>query len=134
MVNDELDRRISMDFPSTIISLIVFDGDDTLWFGLDGAYISGVEYWDDGRQDFTFQQLDPLTIQRNDGPRFQLFPEVPGLLKELTHRNILVSIASYNHRAPVMDSAARLRDRAIFQIPCCRMAQPKRQDAESHSA
>ncbi len=94
----------SRQFPSTIISLIVFDGDDTLWFSLDGAYISGVDPWDEGRQDYTFHQTDRLTIQRNDGPRFQLYPEVPDLLIELSRRNILLSLASFNHFDPVMNA------------------------------
>ena len=82
---------------SIVISLVVFDGDDTLWSGLDGGYISGTSYPDYDRDDFSFRPLKPLLIQRDDGQRFRLFPEVPGLLPELVQRGVLVSLASYNH-------------------------------------
>jgi magnesium-dependent phosphatase-1 len=104
MIHADINPIGTKNYPSTIISLIVFDCDDTLWFGMDGAYISGVDFWDEGRQDFTFQKIDRLTIRRNDGLRFQLFPEVLDLLEALERRNVLLSIASYNHRPPVMDA------------------------------
>lgn len=86
------------------ISLVVFDGDDTLWYGLDGGFISGAIYHGPGRSDYVFHHLDGLTIQRNDGQRFRLFPEVPALLSELVRRNVLVSLASYNYRSPVLNA------------------------------
>lgn len=87
---------------SIIISLVVFDGDDTLWKGLDGGYISGTIFPDYDRDDFTFRKIKPDIIQRDDGLRFQLFPEVPKVLSELARMGVLVSLASYNHNAPLM--------------------------------
>ncbi len=86
------------------ISLVVFDGDDTLWYGLDGGYVSGVDYQDVGRDDYTFHALDTLRILRNDGQRFQLYPEVPTLLAELARRDILISLASYNHPTATLNA------------------------------
>ena len=96
----------------TSISLIVFDGDDTLWEGLDGGYISGVHYLDAGRDDYTFRPLDKLHILRNDGQRFRMYPEVPGVLQELQRLGVLVSLASYNHTAPTLHA---MQTFAIFQ-------------------
>ncbi len=93
-----------MKYPSIVISLVVFDGDDTLWYGLDGGYISGTDWFDQGREDYTFSTLDDRTILRNDGRRFRLFPEVPNLLLELKQRNVLISLASYNHPEPVFSA------------------------------
>ena len=86
----------------TPISLVIFDGDDTLWYGLDGGYISGVDYQDPGRNDYTFHNLDHLHIQRSDGQRFRLYTEVPSLFPELRRRGVLLSLASYNHPAPTL--------------------------------
>ena len=95
----------------------MFDGDDTLWYGLDGGYISGVDVFDGGRQDFTFHQLDELTVQRSDGFRFRLFPEVRVLLPELVRRNVLISLASYNHRLPVLDALRAFEIDHFFAHP-----------------
>jgi len=113
----QLPAGLNAHYPSTIISLIVFDCDDTLWFGMDGAYISGVDYWDEGSEDFTFQKIDPLTIRRNDGRRFQLFPEVPEMLQALNKQGVLLSIASYNHRAPVMEALRAYEIENFFTHP-----------------
>jgi HAD superfamily phosphatase (TIGR01681 family) len=86
------------------ISLVVFDGDDTLWHGLDGGYISGVDYLDSGRDDYTFQPVNDHHILRDDGQRFELYPEIPSLLAELARREILISLASYNHRTPTLNA------------------------------
>jgi magnesium-dependent phosphatase-1 len=82
------------------INLVVFDADDTLWVGLDGGYIAGVDYQDNGRDDYTFHRLDNFHIQRSDGQRFMLYREVPGILEELLQRGTLISLASYNHKGP----------------------------------
>jgi magnesium-dependent phosphatase-1 len=79
------------------INLVVFDADDTLWVGLDGGYIAGVDYKDGGSDNYTFHRIDDFHIQRNDGQRFQLYSEVPGVLAELRKRGTLISLASYNH-------------------------------------
>lgn len=99
------------------ISLVVFDGDDTLWVGLDGGYISGTDYSSPGRDDFTFHRLDELHIQRNDGQRFRLFPEVLGLLPELVRRNVLISMASYNRRDPVIRALEAFKIDHFFENP-----------------
>ncbi len=100
---------------SVIISLVVFDGDDTLWKGVDGGYISGTIYPDYDRDDFTFHPLKPLLIQRDDGLRFQLFPEVPTVLSELARRGVLVSLASYNHHKPLMGTLQAFNLIGYFQ-------------------
>jgi magnesium-dependent phosphatase-1 len=105
------------DNQSTVISLVVFDGDDTLWYGLDSGYISGETYSDPGRDDYTFHPLDELHIQRNDGQRFRLYPEVPALLPELVRRNVLISLASYNQRAPVLNALRAFEIDHFFQHP-----------------
>lgn len=102
---------------SIIISLVVFDCDDTLWTGLDGGYISGTSYPDYDRDDFTFRPIKPLVIQRDDGQRFRLFPEVPRLLPELIQRGVLVSLASYNHIKPLMSALKAFGIVSYFQHP-----------------
>jgi predicted phosphatase len=84
------------------IALIVFDLDDTLTVGLDGGYISGVDYADSGRESYTFTRLEDDLALRNDGQRFRLFPEARPLLAELQQRKVPVSIASYNHAGPAL--------------------------------
>lgn len=106
-----------MDRPSIPISLVVFDGDDTLWYGLDGGYISGRDYRDPGRSDYSFHRLDSLHIQRDDGQRFRLYPEVPALLPELIRRNVLISLASYNHRPPVLAALKAFEIDHFFEHP-----------------
>jgi magnesium-dependent phosphatase-1 len=86
---------------SIIINLVVFDGDDTLWRGLDGGYISGTGYPDYERDNFTFQPVKPRFIRRDDGQRFALFPEVPDVLAILAERGVLISLASYNYVQPL---------------------------------
>lgn len=89
------------------ISLVVFDGDDTLWYGLDGGFISGVTYQDaDGSEAYTFQKVDELTLRRNDGQRFRLYSEVPAVLAKLKQRGVLISLASYNRTRPVLGALA----------------------------
>ncbi len=83
------------------INLIVFDGDDTLWFGLDGGYISGINYSDYGSDTYTFRRIGEDFIERNDGQRFRLYPEVRSLLANLMNMKLLISLASYNHPSPV---------------------------------
>lgn len=79
------------------INLVVFDADDTLWYGADGGYIAGIDYHDKGSDSYTFRAIDQYTIQRDDGQRFCLYFEVPNVLSELHQRGILISLASYNH-------------------------------------
>jgi len=99
------------------ISLIVFDGDDTLWKGLDGGYISGVDYHDVGRDDYTFHNLDQLHIQRNDGQRFLLFAEVLTLLPEIERRGVLISLASYNRPLPTYSALHAFNIQHYFHHP-----------------
>jgi len=99
------------------ISLIVFDCDDTLWSGLDGGYISGTNYPETERDDYTFCSLEPMVIRRDDGENFRLFPEVTGLLPELTRRGVLLSIASYNHTIPLMSALEAFGLTHYFQHP-----------------
>lgn len=101
--------------PTIPISLVVFDGDDTLWHGLDGGFISGADYHDPGRGDYVFHRLDALNIQRNDGQRFRLFPEAPALLAELVRLNVLVSLASYNYRSPVVNALEAFEINHFFE-------------------
>ena len=100
---------------SIVISLVVFDGDDTLWQALDGGFVSGTDWFDDGRSDYTFQSLDLLTIQRNDGRRFRLFPEVPALLRQLREKGVLMSLASYNHASPVLNALKTFNIEQYFE-------------------
>jgi len=102
---------------SIVISLVVFDGDDTLWTGLDGGYVSGTSYPNYDRDDFTFHALKPLLIQRDDGQRFRLFPEVPKLLPDLIQLGVLVSLASYNHIKPLMRTLEAFGISGYFQHP-----------------
>jgi magnesium-dependent phosphatase-1 len=102
---------------SIVISLVVFDGDDTLWSGLDGGYISGTSYPDVDRDDFNFRRLKPLLIQRDDGQRFRLYPEVPKVLPELVQRGVLVSLASYNHTKPLLRTLEAFGISGYFQHP-----------------
>jgi len=102
---------------SIVISLVVFDGDDTLWIGLDGGYISGTSYPDYDRDDFSFRLLKPLLIQRDDGQRFKLFPEVPNLLNELLQLGVKVSLASYNHAKPLLRTLEAFGIISYFQHP-----------------
>lgn len=99
------------------INLIVFDADDTLWQGLDGGFIAGVNYQDEGRDDYTFHRLDELHIQRNDGQRFRLFPEVPGLFPELVRRGVLISLASYNRAGTLQRAMQTFEMTHFFQHP-----------------
>lgn len=95
------------------ISLVVFDLDDTLTVGLDGGYIAGVDYQDPGRSDYTFRRVDETHLIRNDGQRFILYPEVPGVLRTLYGRGVLISLASYNHAPPVF---AALQTLDLFEF------------------
>jgi magnesium-dependent phosphatase-1 len=99
------------------INLVVFDADDTLWYGLDGGYISGLDYRDDGRDDYTFHRLDDLHIQRNDGKRFRLYSETPLVLAELVRRNALISLASYNRLAPTLSALQAFELERFFHHP-----------------
>jgi magnesium-dependent phosphatase-1 len=117
--------------PSTVISLVVFDGDDTLWYGLDGGYVSGAYYRDPGRTDYAFHKLDEYHIQRNDGQRFRLFPEVLILLPELFRRNVLISLASYNHRQPVLEALRAFEIDHFFDHPVIEWSSRKDQMLKS---
>jgi magnesium-dependent phosphatase-1 len=99
------------------INLIVFDADDTLWYGLDGGYIAGTDYQDEGRNDYTFHKLDERLIQRNDGQRFRLYPEVPVVLARLRQQGVLISLASYNHLVPAMCALQIFGIDHFFQHP-----------------
>jgi magnesium-dependent phosphatase-1 len=99
------------------ISLIVFDADDTLWRGLDGGYISGRSYQEPGEEHFTFTPAEADLIVRDDGQRFELFPEVRGLLAELHTRRIPVSLASYNMAGPLFAALAAFEIDAYFRHP-----------------
>ena len=85
-----------------LINLVVFDADDTLWVGLDGGFIAGINYQDEGSEAYTFHLLDKTHIQRDDGQRFRLFGEVPDVLAELHQQGVLISLASYNHPGPTV--------------------------------
>jgi magnesium-dependent phosphatase-1 len=99
------------------ISLVVFDLDDTLFRGLDGGYICGVDYADDGRTDYTFTRLDESCLLRNDGQRFQVYAGVLPLLEELKRWGILISLASYNHPQPVYRALQAFGLFEYFQHP-----------------
>lgn len=101
----------------TPISLVVFDFDDTLTVGLDGGYICGVDYVDPGRSDYTFRRVDETHLERNDGQRFRLFPEVPRVLRALREHGALISLASYNHAPPVYAALQALGLFDLFQHP-----------------
>lgn len=97
------------------VNLVVLDADDTLWQGLDGGYIAGVDYQDEGSADYTFHRLDDLHIQRSDGQRFRLFPEIPVLLPELVRHGVLISLASYNHKEPLLRALQAFEIEHFFQ-------------------
>jgi len=115
----------------TRISLVIFDGDDTLWQGLDGGYISGVDDHDPGSSDYSFHNLDELHIQRNDGQRFRLFPEVPSVLAEMVRFNVLISLASYNHHAPVIAALKAFQIDHFFAHPVVEWSSQKDQMAQT---
>ena len=97
------------------VNLVVFDADDTLWVGLDGGFIAGVNYQDEGSDDYTFHSLDDLHIQRSDGQRFRLFPEVRIVLPDLYQRGVLISLASYNHPGPALRALKAFQIEQFFQ-------------------
>ncbi len=106
-----------MEAPPFHISLVVFDLDDTLLHGLDGGYVCGADYADAGRSDYTFTRLDGLRLLRNDGQRFDLYPEVPALFDALRQRGVRISLASYNHPEPVWRALLALGLLHYFQHP-----------------
>src|SRR4051794_12469497 len=79
--------------------LVAFDGDHTLWTPLDGICLSDRTPTDtEGNPDYTFAPTgDPDVVQREDGPRFQLRPEVRGVLPALRSAGVLAGVVSYNH-------------------------------------
>lgn len=100
-----------------IISVVVFDADDTLWRGLDGGYISGTTYQDEGRADYTFQKVGEDLILRSDGQRFELFPDVRAVLKRLEALGVVISIASYNVARPTFAALESFALSGIFRHP-----------------
>lgn len=99
------------------ISLVVLDGDDTLWYGLDGGFISGVTYQDEGRDDFTFRRFEGDLIVRSDGQRFVLYPEVRQVLEELKQKGTLISLASYNCPSPMSEALKAFGIHQYFKHP-----------------
>lgn len=90
--------------------LIIFDGDETLWHGLEGANISDNGEGDYiGSNDYEYTcppDSNPDIIVRNDGKRLQLFPETRAVLRELDNRDVLVALCTYNHPAPTYRALA----------------------------
>lgn len=86
------------------MKLVIFDGDDTLWYGLEGANISDNGAGDySGSNDYTYDcppASNPDVICRNDDKHLQLFPETRAVLRELKRRDILIALATYNHPDP----------------------------------
>lgn len=82
------------------MKLVAFDGDNTLWKPLDGVNLSDRTPTDGvGRPNFAYTPVegDPLVVAREDGARFALRPEAPGILNELKRRGSLLGVVSYNH-------------------------------------
>ncbi len=84
--------------------LIIFDGDETLWYGLDGGNISDNGEGDYiGSNDYEYScppDSNPDVIVRNDSKRLQLYPETRAVLAHLCNRGVLVALCTYNHPAP----------------------------------
>lgn len=99
------------------MKLVIFDGDETLWYGLDGGNVSDNGDCDYvGSNDYEFAcppAGNPDIIVRNDGKRLQLFPETRAVLRELGNRDVLIALCTYNHPQPTYSALAawKLTDR-----------------------
>jgi magnesium-dependent phosphatase-1 len=98
------------------ISLVIFDGDGTLWYCLDNRDIALSDNGcGPGSSDFTFEPRGERLIQRNDGRLFELFPEVPGALCRLRTAGKNISLASYNYPEPVFRALDAFGIREFFE-------------------
>lgn len=100
-----------------MISVVVFDADDTLWHGLDGGYISGVSYQEVGRDGFTFTALSRDLIRRSDGQRFELYADARPVFDRLQALGVVISLASYNIAGPAFAALKCFGIEGFFRHP-----------------
>lgn len=100
-----------------MITVVVFDADDTLWHGLDGGYISGVSYQEVGRDGFKFTAISRDLIRRSDGQRFELYPDVRSVFNRLQAMGVIISLASYNVAGPVFAALNCFGIEGFFRHP-----------------
>jgi len=89
-----------------LISLVVFDADGTLWEHSDISSLSP-----------PFSKIDENTLIDRKGVEIRLFPDVKRLLNELTTREIIVSMASWNKPEPVFEALRKLDILHYFTHP-----------------
>jgi len=89
-----------------LIRLVVFDADGTLWEHSDISSLSP-----------PFSKIDENTLIDRNGIEIRLFPDVKRLLKELTARGIIVSMASWNKPEPVFEALRKLDILHYFTHP-----------------
>jgi len=89
-----------------LIHLVVFDADGTLWEHSDISSLSP-----------PFSKIDENTLINRNGIEIRLFPDVKRLLKELTARGIIVSMASWNKPEPVFEALRKLDILHYFTHP-----------------
>lgn len=103
------------------IRLVIFDGDDTLWHCMDAPAGHHFALSDRGSgpgySHFTFAKISEHVILRDDGYRFQLFQEVPGILCQLSAARRYLSLASYNYAEPVFRALEAFGIRGLFRHP-----------------
>ncbi len=89
-----------------MIRLVVFDADGTLWEHSDISSLSP-----------PFSKIDENTLIDRKGVEIRLFPDVKRLLNELTTREIIVSMASWNKPEPVFEALRKLDILHYFTHP-----------------
>lgn len=105
------------------IELVIFDLDDTLLYCMDEPPDDHIALSDNGSgpgsPDYTFRPVVGFgrTIQRDDGRRFVLFPEVPDILRQLDDAGIHMSLASFNYPRPVFRALEALDILQFFKHP-----------------
>jgi len=89
-----------------LIRLVVLDADGTIW-----------EHSDISSLSLPFKKIDENTLVDQNGVKITLFPGVRKLLKELTARGIIVSMASWNRPGPVFEALGKFGIVSYFTCP-----------------
>ena len=84
----------------------MFDADGTLW-----------EHSDISSLSLPFSKIDENTLVDRNGVEIRLFPDVRRVLKKLTARGIVVSMASWNKPEPVFEALRALDILRYFTHP-----------------
>jgi magnesium-dependent phosphatase-1 len=91
---------------TSLIRLVVFDADGTLW---DRSDISSLNP--------PFSKLEENLLVDQNGVTIRLFSGTKEVLKELTARGIVVSMASWNRPEPVFEALRRFGIKEFFTHP-----------------